>query len=73
MSLSDKVKSAQPSSNVTSPCYDGITDGPNTTTTTIDAVFTTQYNNGVVGTGTQYISVSASNTTLSPLQVYINI
>ncbi|KAI7893187.1 uncharacterized protein EV154DRAFT_417360, partial [Mucor mucedo] len=68
LTLSDKVLSARPSINVTSPCFDGITDGPNSTTTTIDAIFTSQANNGVVGMGTQYISVSADSSTLTPLQ-----
>ncbi|KAG2199441.1 hypothetical protein INT47_011553 [Mucor saturninus] len=68
LTLSDKVLSARPSINVTSPCFNGITDGPNSTTTTIDAIFTSQANNGVVGMGTQYISVSADSSTLTPLQ-----
>lgn len=62
------MKSASPSANVTSPCFAGVSDGP-ANGTAIDAIFTTQSNSGVVGTGTQYISVSTGSTNLTPLQV----
>lgn len=70
LNLSSVVKSAAPSANITSPCFTGVSDGPNTTTTTvIDAIFTGQANNAGVTTKPQYISISAGSETLSPIQV----
>lgn len=70
LNLSTVVKSASPSANITSPCFAGISDGPNSTTTTvIDAIFTAQANNAALDTKPQYISVSAGSETLSPIQV----
>lgn len=66
LGISDKVKSAKPSINVTSPCYNGISDGPNGTIT-IDAIFTSS-TSGSTSTGPKYISVSTGNTNLTPLQ-----
>lgn len=72
LNLSTVIKSASPSANVTSPCFDGISDGPNSTTpTVIDAIFTAQANNAALGTKPQYISVSAGSETLSPIQVNV--
>ncbi|CAO3619013.1 unnamed protein product [Mucor fragilis] len=69
LNLSTVVKSASPSANITSPCFAGISDGPNSTTTTvIDAIFTAQANNAALDTKPQYISVSAGSETLSPIQ-----
>jgi hypothetical protein len=68
LTLSDKVKSASPSANVTSPCFDGISDGP-ANGTAIDVIFAAQSTSGTVGTGTQYVSVSTGSTKLTPLQV----
>ncbi|CEP19384.1 hypothetical protein [Parasitella parasitica] len=69
LNLSTVVKSASPSANITSPCFAGVSDGPNSTTTTvIDAIFTAHANKAGVDTKPQYISVSAGSETLSPIQ-----
>lgn len=68
MGKGDTVKAISPSANVTSPCYAGITDGPNSTTTPIEAIFTSR-SNGAVVNSTQYIGVSTGDVSLTPLQV----
>ncbi|KAI8973278.1 hypothetical protein BDF20DRAFT_914748 [Mycotypha africana] len=71
LGLIDKVKSAKLSANITSPCFAGISDSPNATVTTnpIDAIFTTtSITMGDINTKPQYISFSAKNDTLTPLQ-----
>lgn len=68
LALSTVVKSASPSANVTSPCFAGVSDGPNGTTV-IEAIFTAQAINAGVDSKPQYISVSAGSETLTPIQV----
>lgn len=64
--MSDRVKAAQPSTNVTSPCYDGITDSPQPGTS-IQAIFTkaTASNSA----GVSYIGFSSDDTSLTPMEV----
>ncbi|KAI8887517.1 hypothetical protein K501DRAFT_175424, partial [Backusella circina FSU 941] len=59
LSLSDKVKAAQPSANVTSPCYGNITDGPQPGTS-IEVVFSKVTASS--SAGSSYIGFSSGDT-----------